>query len=389
MLAEPRTSGPTPELVHLYYDQWPTGIAISRSGRMFSNYPRGLDSNNTMYTVAELFSNNTERAYPNATYNLPPQGVIDNSSTPAVSVGDANYLTGVQSVVIDAQDRLWILDTGRTSTSDGTLLPASPGGPKLIGMDLETNEIIKTIVFSTDAAPALSYLNDVRFDLASNLTESGEGVAYITDSSAEGLNAIVVVDLGTGEAWRRLVLHPSTQANVGFVPIIWGEPVYMNATGMESAGNINFGADGITLSADNKDLYYATTGGRELWSVPTERLRDRSRSAELRARGAVVYHGETGFKDGMEVDSNGIIYAGDNEDNSISAYDPATGQLSTLVRDPRFSWADALYTGFDGYLYFTINSLWLRPVHWYGEDRREVPYSLFRVKLPNGGTKVV
>lgn len=25
MLSEPLTSGPTPELIHLYYDQWPTG----------------------------------------------------------------------------------------------------------------------------------------------------------------------------------------------------------------------------------------------------------------------------------------------------------------------------------------------------------------------------
>lgn len=26
MLTEPRTYGPTPELVHLYYDYWPTGM---------------------------------------------------------------------------------------------------------------------------------------------------------------------------------------------------------------------------------------------------------------------------------------------------------------------------------------------------------------------------
>ncbi len=25
MLSEPLTTGPTPQLVHLYYDQWPTG----------------------------------------------------------------------------------------------------------------------------------------------------------------------------------------------------------------------------------------------------------------------------------------------------------------------------------------------------------------------------
>lgn len=27
MLTEPRTYGPTPELVHLYYDYWPTGMS--------------------------------------------------------------------------------------------------------------------------------------------------------------------------------------------------------------------------------------------------------------------------------------------------------------------------------------------------------------------------
>lgn len=158
---------------------------------------------------------------------------------------------------------------------------------------------------------------------------------------------------------------------------------------MDATGNINFGADGIALTADNKDLYFATTGGRELWSVPTAMLRDRSRNAEIRARSAVHYHGETGFKDGMETDTNGYIYAGNNEDNSISYFDPSTGQLRTLVRDPRFAWADALFVGFDGYLYFTQNQLWRRPVHWFGEERREVPYSVFRVPLPNNGTKVV
>lgn len=37
-----------------------------------------------------------------------------------------NYLIGVQSVVIDAKDRLWILDTGRVFAPDGkTLLQSS------------------------------------------------------------------------------------------------------------------------------------------------------------------------------------------------------------------------------------------------------------------------
>lgn len=65
VMSDPLTYGPELELVHLYYDEFPTGIAVSSTGRLFSNYPPGLDANNTnngqngKYTIAELFSNNT------------------------------------------------------------------------------------------------------------------------------------------------------------------------------------------------------------------------------------------------------------------------------------------------------------------------------------------
>lgn len=65
VMSDPLTYGPELELVHLYYDEFPTGIAVSSTGRLFSNYPPGLDANNTnngqngKYTIAELFTNNT------------------------------------------------------------------------------------------------------------------------------------------------------------------------------------------------------------------------------------------------------------------------------------------------------------------------------------------
>jgi hypothetical protein len=65
LIKDPLVYGPELELVHLYYDEFPTGIAVSSTGRMFSNYPGGLDANDTnngqngKYTIAELFSNNT------------------------------------------------------------------------------------------------------------------------------------------------------------------------------------------------------------------------------------------------------------------------------------------------------------------------------------------
>lgn len=147
------------------------GVAVSRSGRMFSNYPPALDPTNQAYTVAELFSNNTEQPYPNSEINSPPGGRIDNSTYPPTGLGNSNYLIGVQSVVIDPADRLWILDTGRVATQNGTMLNAAYGGPKLIGVDLETNSVFTTIVFDPMAAPG----DSVRLHLPTQLLNANDG----------------------------------------------------------------------------------------------------------------------------------------------------------------------------------------------------------------------
>ena len=84
----------------------------------------------------------------------------------------------------------------------------SPGGPKLVCVDLTRDEVVQTILFPPDVALPTTYLNDVRFDLRRGET----GAAFITDSSDQGPNGIVVVDLATGESWRRLHEHSSTKA---------------------------------------------------------------------------------------------------------------------------------------------------------------------------------
>lgn len=390
ILSDPGKSGPEVEIAHLYFDEWPTGIAVSSSGRKFSNYPPALDPRNVNYTVAELIANNRERPFPNAAINSPPGGRINFTTVPPTGANYQDFLIGVQSVVVDPADRLWILDTGRAALPDGTIVPASFGGPKLVGVDLRNNSIFTTIIFTPTAAPSTSYLNDVRFDLTPSLTPSRQGVAYITDSSPEGTNAIVTVDLGTHEAWRHLSSIPAVHATPGFVPIIWGESVYTNSSAPpHTIGNVNFGADGIALSADGATLYFATVGGRSLYSIPTARLRDRGPNSELLATAALAFHGDKGVSDGLETDSNGNIYIGSMEDNSIAIFTPSTGSLEVFVRDPRFSWTDTMAIGADGWLYFTENQLWLGPGYHGGVDRRVKPYVLFKVKLPGNGTKVV
>lgn len=84
--------------------------------------------------------------------NSPPGGAINYTTTPATGANYENYLIGVQSVVIDPKDRLWILDTGRAAMQNGTNVPASAGGPKLIGVNLQNDTIFKTIVFPPNVA---------------------------------------------------------------------------------------------------------------------------------------------------------------------------------------------------------------------------------------------
>ncbi|KAF2772522.1 major royal jelly protein [Teratosphaeria nubilosa] len=392
---DPGVYGPGIELVHMYYDEFPTGIAVSSTGRLFSNYPGGLDANDTnngsngRYTIAELTTNTTETPFPNAEINNPPGGAINYTTNPPTGANYPNHFIGSQSIVVDPLDRAWVLDTGRVLTPNNTLVTATYGGPKLVGINLSNNTIFQTILFPQTVAYPDSYLNDVRFDLRPDITASGKGVAYITDSSSEGRNGIIVVDLGTGESWRRLDGDPRVRPVRQWTAYLWGQALYATNPGGQPLGYVAFGADGIALSADGGYLFFKPVSSRYLYSVPAERLRDRGEDSEILAGAAVVSRGEVGVTDGLETDTNGFIYHGQMEQDGVSFYNPRNGTDTMFVRDPRLNWVDTFSTGTDGYLYFTCNQLLLGTNTYPGTDRRVKPFSVWRAKLPGNGTKVL
>ncbi|WP_244135337.1 major royal jelly family protein, partial [Burkholderia sp. BCC1638] len=126
----------------------------------------------------------------------------------------AGSFLSVQSVVADGQGRLWVLDTAAPNFAN----PLA-GGAKLVAIDLKTNRIVKTIVFPAEVMRARTYVNDVRFDFRVGRA----GVAYVTDSSLSGTGGIIVVDLASGSALRRLTGDPSTSADPTFSPVFDGE----------------------------------------------------------------------------------------------------------------------------------------------------------------------
>jgi len=360
-LAQDQTIGNL-EVVTTFEGPMPTGVTVSADGRIFANFPKWGDD--VAYTVAEVMNGKTV-PYPNAKINSYHEG--DNP---------AGKLISVQSVVVDPTgSRLWILDTGSIAFG-----PTSAGGPKLVGVDLTTNQVIKKITFPTDVALPTSYLNDVRFDLS----RGGQGMAFITDSTSSGPNGIIVVDLASGKSWRRLHDHPSTKPDPQFVPVAEGQILQMRIPGQRPA-RFAVGSDGIAISADGKTLYYCPLTSRHLYSVSVDALADPGKSnGEVAAR--VKDLGEKGgASDGLESDAQGRVYLSDWEHDAIRRR-RTDGQIETLVHDPRVLWPDTLSLAADGYLYFTANQVERQAVFHDGHDLRRKPYVLFRVKVD--GTRI-
>lgn len=57
------------------------------------------------------------------------------------------------------------------------------------------------------------------------------------------------------------------------------------------------------------------------------------------------------------------------------------GTYETLVRDNRIAWPDTLAMGCDGYLYLTANGFHLQARFHAGQDRRQPPYLVCRLRV--------
>lgn len=364
------------ETVATFNGPMPTGVTVSHDRRIFVNFPRWGDD--VPFTVAELVDGKAV-AYPNAEINDWPGRKMANPNAFMDERANQTHFVNVQSVVVDAADRLWVLDTGAPG-----MQTVVPGGAKLVAIDLATNRVVKTILLPPETAGTNSYMNDVRFDL--RVGENGSqgareihGTAYITDSTGEGPNAIVVVDLATGKSWRRLNQHSSVVGESGFLLFVEGKPVYQTVPGKPPTPLV-IGSDGIAISADGKTLYYCPISSTKLYAVSTDMLRDRTKSeAQVEATVRVV----TGKlpSDGLESDASGNVYMGDLVTNSIHRWNPETGLTETLVHDPRLIWPDTMSVADDGYLYVTANQLNRQASMHNGKDERQKPYSLFRIKI--------
>jgi sugar lactone lactonase YvrE len=233
------------ETFHQFTGPMLTGVTVSHDGRVFITFPRWEDP--VAATLVELRGDQ----------EIPfPDSQIQRGDTP-------DALLSVQSAVIDAKNRLWAVDCGNINM--GRIRGFE--WPKLVCIDLASNSVIKTIHFPEGVIHRKSYLNDVRFDLK----RGAEGIAFITDSSSEGPNGIIVVDLASGHSWRRLHEHPSVKADPTFSAMLEGEPLMLRKPG-QSSKPMSVGSDGIAISADGERLFYCPLSSHQLHSVRIDAL---------------------------------------------------------------------------------------------------------------------
>ncbi|KAJ9653486.1 hypothetical protein H2198_007328 [Neophaeococcomyces mojaviensis] len=386
------TYGPAVEEVHYLYNYWPIGIAVSSAGRLFVTYTRGQYD----YTVGEVVNMTAERPYPDAGTNLPPDQL--NTTFNTIPFGSANHsgLISAQALYITPNtstrpETLWVVDTGRPTinsmTPSGrmtqTMPYAQPGGPKIIGISLSNNSIYATYTFPPAVHFPDSYMNDIRFDL-----RPGRNVAYIVDSSNEGRTGFIMLNLTTGQSWRRLTQHPSTLKVYNNLPSYQGHPWYYRVPGMPLSHQPE-GLDGIQISPDGNYIYYSPLDSQTLYRVPTASLLvtdDDTPLAEQQASNNVTNLGDRGGQaNGFEGDTNGLIYMSIPTQNAIYYYDPSDLQVHGFVRDPRIIWCDGESIGADGYLYMLINQL---PYQGWLEQQRRRQYGIKTISWRNFKSEV-
>jgi sugar lactone lactonase YvrE len=321
-----------------------TGVTVSKSGRLFVNFPRWSD--HYWNAVVEVTKDGSVKPYPDESWNrwdLKPD------------TAEKQFVC-VQSVVADDTDTLWVVDPAAPLMG-----PVVPGGAKLVRIDLATNRVTRVYGFDSTIAKPDSYLNDIRVDTKRN-------TAYMTDSGAGG---IVVVDLVSGKAHRPLDAHPSVLPEAGVSIVVNGKPV-LGPNGKPP----QIAADSIALSHGGEYLYYKALTGKTLYRVKTSALRDAGASHEV-VGAAVERVAETFPTDGFWMDAQDRLYLSNINESAVYRLVQG-GAPEKVAADSRLVWPDTFSQGPDGAIYITASHINDSPRFNQGKSTRTMPYSVFK-----------
>lgn len=260
-------------------------------------------------------------------------------------------------VVVDRQNRLWVIDHGNHGT----------GNAQLLAFDLETGAVVHEHVFDSSVAQLGSVLQDLQID------STGKHV-FIADLSFFRKNpGLVVYDVELGKARRVLESDASVSAQSWLIRNPTKDMKFFG-------GLVVFkpSVDGIAIDREDEWVWYGAMAHDTMYRIKVADLLDESLSAgALAARLQAV--GPKPLSDGLSTDNDGNLLITDVEHGAVILMTPG-GELTTLIQSDRIRWADALSYGPEGWLYVADSAIPDQMLQSKAHMEEKAPYHVFRFK---------
>jgi len=281
---------------------------------------------------------------------------------PAAEI-QAQILDTPLGLVVDRQDRLWVVDPSHHGM----------GRPRLVAVSLATGIVVHEHVFPRDIAPRGSFLQDLQVDNAG-------ATIYLADVSFwRNSPALIVYDVASRVSRRVLENHASVRPQDWVIRTAVKEMRFLGG-----AIPLKPGLDSIALDPGGQWLYFGAMAHENLFRIPTAALRDTTLpDRDLLETLQTV--GRKPLSDGLSADLTGNVYITDVENGAVLRMAPG-GQLSTIVRSARVRWPDALSFGPDGWLYLADSALPDVLLKSRGHIEKSGPYHIYRFRPGTVGT---
>jgi hypothetical protein len=328
----------------------PTAVVLNSQGRMFTTV-HWFDRQEPQ--LIEVIDRTTYRPFPDEQWN---RGFGQGSDAFNQPLG----------MVIDRQDRLWLVDCGIFPAVNDGNPPLPAQSPRLLAFDSNTGQNVFNLALPQDTCPPGTYPQDLAVDEVNEF-------AYLADIGAARQPAIIAINLNTQQV-RRFEAHSSLAAENVDLMLEGKKLTFPDATGTIQSARI--GINPITLSADKNTLFFGPMCGLGWYSVPATLFRDNANDQTIAS--TIQRVANKPVCNGATTDSSGNHFLTNLGENAIDKID-AQGVITRVVQDDRIIWGEGFHIAANGWMYTGINQLNRSPLFNDGREEGQPPYLILRV----------